>query len=87
MLKGNMTKLLRQAQDVQKQIENVQKELSGLIIDAESGGGMVSVKVNGKLEIVELNMLIAMFIGLGRMFAVVEAINPVCEIPNKAAVA
>ena len=56
MLKGNMTKLLRQAQDVQKQIENVQKELSGLIIDAESGGGMVSVKVNGKLEILELNI-------------------------------
>ncbi|SVD21438.1 uncharacterized protein METZ01_LOCUS374292 [marine metagenome] len=56
MLKGNMTKLLKQAQEVQKQIENVQQELSGLIINAESGGGMVSVKVNGKLEILELHI-------------------------------
>ncbi|MEE2765858.1 MAG: YbaB/EbfC family nucleoid-associated protein [Candidatus Neomarinimicrobiota bacterium] len=51
-----MTKLLKQAQEVQKQIENVQQELSGLIINAESGGGMVSVKVNGKLEILELHI-------------------------------
>ena len=56
MLKGNMTKLLKQAQEVQKQIENVQQELSGLIINAESGGGMVSVKVNGQLEILELHI-------------------------------
>ena len=41
MLKGNMNTLLKQAQEVQKQIENVQQELSALIIDAESGGGMV----------------------------------------------
>ena len=56
MLKGNMTKLLKQAQDMQKQIEEVQNQLSDMIIEAESGGGMVSVKVNGKQEILELNI-------------------------------
>ena len=54
MFKGNMSKLLKQAQDVQNQIENVQNQLSDMVIEAESGGGMVYVKVNGKQEILEL---------------------------------
>ena len=56
MFKGNMSKLLKQAQEMQTQIEEVQNQLSGMIIDAESGGGMVSVKVNGKQEVLELNI-------------------------------
>jgi uncharacterized peroxidase-related enzyme len=31
-------------------------------------------------EVVELNMLIAQFVGIGRMLAVVNAMNPVCEL-------
>lgn len=56
MFKGNMSKLLKQAQEMQKQIEDVQSELTDLIVDAESGGGMVAVKVNGKQEVIELNI-------------------------------
>ncbi len=56
MFKGNMSKLLKQAQDVQQKIEEVQSQLSHMIIEAESGGGMVTVKVNGKQEILELNI-------------------------------
>ena len=56
MFKGNMSKLLKQAQEMQTQIEEVQSQLSDMVIDAESGGGMVSVKVNGKQEILELNI-------------------------------
>ena len=41
---------------MQTQIEEVQNQLSDMIIDAESGGGMVSVKVNGKQEVLELNI-------------------------------
>ena len=41
---------------MQKQIDDVQGQLSDLIIDAESGGGMVAVKVNGKQEVVELTI-------------------------------
>ena len=56
MFKGNMSKLLKQAQEMQTQIEEVQSQLADMIIDAESGGGMVSVKVNGKQELLELNI-------------------------------
>ena len=38
MFKGNMSKLLKQAQEMQTQIEEVQNQLSDMIIDAESGG-------------------------------------------------
>ena len=56
MFKGNMSKLLKQAKDMQEQIEQAQSQLSELGIEADSGGGMVSVKVNGKQEIIELNI-------------------------------
>ena len=56
MFKGNMSKLLKQAQEMQTQIEEVQNQLSDMIIESESGGGMVSVKVNGKQEVLELNI-------------------------------
>ena len=53
MFKGNMSKLLKQAQEMQQQIEEVQGQLSDMIVEAESGGGMVTVKVNGKQEVLE----------------------------------
>ena len=56
MFKGNMSKLLKQAQEMQQQIEEVQGQLSDMIVEAESGGGMVSVKVNGKQEVLEANI-------------------------------
>ena len=56
MFKGNMSKMLKQAQEMQKQMETVQGELGNLILEAESGGGMVSVKINGNLELQELNI-------------------------------
>ena len=56
MFKGNISKLLKQAQDMQKKIENAQSQLSDLIIEADSGGGMISVRVNGNQEVLELNI-------------------------------
>ncbi len=54
MFKGNMSKLLKQAQDMQQKIQEAQGQLSKMIVEAESGGGMVKVKINGNQEILEL---------------------------------
>ena len=54
--KGNMSKMLKQAQQVQKQMENVQNELEDLKITGESGGGLVNATVKGKMEILNLNL-------------------------------
>ena len=56
MFKGNISKMLRQAQEMQKKMETVQEQLSDIIVNAESGGGMVKVKINGQLEILELRL-------------------------------
>ena len=56
MFKGNMSKLLKQAQEMQQQIEEVQGQLSDMIVEAESGGGMVTVKVNGKQEVLDISI-------------------------------
>ena len=54
--KGNMSNMLKQAQQVQKQIEDVQNELDDLNINGESGGGMVKATVNGKMELLNLDL-------------------------------
>ena len=56
MLKGNMSKLLKQAQDMQKKLEEAQSQLGDIVVAAEAGEGMVSVKINGNQEILELTI-------------------------------
>ena len=56
MLKGNRSKLLKQAQDMQKKLEEAQSQLGDIVVAAEAGGGMVSVKINGNQEILELTI-------------------------------
>lgn len=51
---GGMQKQLQQMQQMQRQMENMQAELEEKEITATSGGGAVSVTVNGKKEIVSL---------------------------------
>ena len=48
---GNMNNLMKQAQRMQRQMEEKQKEMEDKIWEASSGGGAVTVKVNGKKEI------------------------------------
>ena len=50
MLKGNMAKMLKQAQEMQKRIEGVQAELTDTIIDADSGGGGGDSDSAGEVE-------------------------------------
>jgi DNA-binding YbaB/EbfC family protein len=54
--KGNMSTMLNQAREIQKKIEDVQSDLEKITINAESGGGLVTVMINGKQEILELNI-------------------------------
>ena len=53
---GNMQKQLAQMQQMQRQMEQMQAELEEKEITTTSGGGAVSVTVNGKKEIVSLTL-------------------------------
>ena len=52
----NMQQLMRQAQKLQEQMEKAQEELDVKEYEATSGGGMVSVKVSGKREVLSLSI-------------------------------
>ena len=45
---------MRQAQKMQKKMEEAQAEAAAQVVEASAGGGMVSVKVNGKQELLEV---------------------------------
>ncbi|MFW5786670.1 MAG: YbaB/EbfC family nucleoid-associated protein [Halanaerobiales bacterium] len=52
----NMNKLMKQAQQMQAKMEKVQEELEEKTIEATAGGGVVKVVVNGKQEVVDLEI-------------------------------
>ena len=56
MMPGNMNNLMKQAQRMQRQMEEGQKELEVKEFTATAGGGAVEVKVNGKKEIVSVKL-------------------------------
>ena len=53
---GNMANLMKQAQRMQRQMEEGQKELEAKEFTAAAGGGAVEVTVSGKKEIVKVKL-------------------------------
>jgi DNA-binding YbaB/EbfC family protein len=48
---GDMQQMLRQVQKMQQEMEAAQEQLRHEIVEASAGGGMVTVKVSGDLEV------------------------------------
>ena len=53
---GNMANLMKQAQKMQRQMEENQKELEEKEFTAKAGGGAVEVIVSGKKEITKVKL-------------------------------
>ncbi len=53
---GNMNNLMKQAQRMQRQMEESQKELEVKEFTAKAGGGAVEVTVTGKKEITKVKL-------------------------------
>ena len=52
----NMNALMKQAQKMQKQMEETQAALADQVIETTSGGGAVKVSITGKKEIKEIKI-------------------------------
>mgnify|MGYP001133236044 CR=1 FL=1 len=52
----NMNAMMKQAQKMQKQMAEMQEELEKREFESSAGGGVISVKVNGKKEIVDIQI-------------------------------
>ena len=53
---GNMNNLMKQAQRMQRQMEEANKQLEESEFTATAGGGVVEVKVSGKKELVSIKL-------------------------------
>ena len=54
--KGGMGKLMKQAQEMQSKMAKAQEELGDIEVEGQSGGGMITALVNGKKELLSLNI-------------------------------
>ncbi len=54
--KGGLGNLMKQAQEMQKNIQAVQEEIEKMEVVGEAGGGMVKVTMTGKHELVKVEI-------------------------------
>ena len=52
----NMNAMIRQAQKMQEDMAALQEDLDGREYDISAGGGVVAVKINGKKEILSIDI-------------------------------
>jgi DNA-binding YbaB/EbfC family protein len=52
----DMNQMLRQVQQMQTEMERLQKEAASETVEASAGGGMVTAKANGAREIVSIEI-------------------------------
>ena len=53
---GNMQNLLKQAQKMQEEMQKKQQAIEDTIFTSSVGGGMVEVSMNGKYEVVSVDI-------------------------------
>jgi DNA-binding YbaB/EbfC family protein len=52
----NMNDMMRQVQQMQAEMAKAQEQLKQETVEASAGGGMVTVKVSGELEVLEVRI-------------------------------
>jgi len=60
-MKGGMGNLMKQAQQMQANMEKAQQELALIEVTGQSGGGMVKVTMTGKHDVKRVNIEDALF--------------------------
>ena len=52
----NMNQMMRQVQQMQAEVSKAQEELRQHVVEASAGGGMVTVKMSGDLDLKEVRI-------------------------------
>lgn len=52
----NLGNLMKEAQKMQQRMQEAQQQLSQLIVNGESGGGMVKIEMNGRHDITKVKI-------------------------------
>jgi DNA-binding YbaB/EbfC family protein len=51
---SNLGNLMQQAKEMQERLASLQAEVGARTVEASAGGGMVTARVNGKLEVLSI---------------------------------
>ncbi|HZP66913.1 MAG TPA: YbaB/EbfC family nucleoid-associated protein [Rudaea sp.] len=88
-MRGPMAQLMQQAQRMQENLKRAQEELAKLEVTGQSGGGMVSVVMNGRHEVRRVNIDRKLFADDPEMAedlvaaAINDAVNKIAEAGRK----
>ena len=52
----DFNELMKQAQQMQEQFKEAQRNLVSLIVEGQSGAGLVSIKINGRHDVVGVSL-------------------------------
>ena len=52
----DLNEIMKQAQQMQEQFQKAQQNLANLVIEGESGAGLVRVSMNGRHDVVKVNL-------------------------------
>jgi DNA-binding YbaB/EbfC family protein len=53
---SDLRDMMRRAQEMQGRLAQLQEEMGGKTVEASAGGGMVSVTVNGRMEVLSVRI-------------------------------
>jgi nucleoid-associated protein EbfC len=53
---GNMNQMMQQAQRLQREMARAQEEIAAMTVEAEAGGGVVRVQINGERQVTSLTI-------------------------------
>lgn len=53
---SNLSNIMKQAQAMQEQLTKVQEEASAKVVEGTAGGGMVTVRANGAMQIISVRI-------------------------------
>ena len=52
----DLNEIMKQAKQMQEQFQKAQKDLANVVIEGESGAGLVRVSMNGRHDVVKVNL-------------------------------
>ncbi len=52
----NLQKLMKQAQEVQERINQMQEKMADAVVEGKAGGGLVSIVINGKGDVKKVTL-------------------------------
>lgn len=55
-MNANLGNLMKEAQKMQKKMQDAQQQLTDMLVTGESGGGLVKVQMNGRHDVKKVNI-------------------------------